>query len=238
MIGLDFEFGLKRGKIKKKDRAFWFDIKKAKMKQLQKQKLYCYVDETGQDTKGRLFLVSVVVVKKEQQNLQIKLEEIEKRTGKRFSKWIKTKKDMKQNYLREIIETNLLKDKIFFVQYIQTKNYLEATISAVAQTVLKRAKGEYEATVYVDGLSKTGRIKFAAGLRKLKIKVRKIRGVRDESESFIRLADAMAGFVRDYLEKEKYAREFYRRAVKRKVIQEIKQKTHIPKGRGGNSLFS
>lgn len=27
----------------------------------QKQKLYCYVDETGQDTEGRLFLVSVVV---------------------------------------------------------------------------------------------------------------------------------------------------------------------------------
>lgn len=47
------------------------------------QKIYCYVDETGQDTKGELFLVSVVIAKDERDNLIEKLEEIERSTRKR-----------------------------------------------------------------------------------------------------------------------------------------------------------
>ncbi len=46
------------------------------------QKIYCYVDETGQDTKGEFFLVSVVIAKDERDNLIEKLEEIERSTGK------------------------------------------------------------------------------------------------------------------------------------------------------------
>ena len=81
------------------------------------QKLYCYVDETGRDTGGTLFIVSVVITEKEQQELRKKLEIIESQTKKRFSKWIKTKKDIKQKYLQKIIETNLFIDKIFFAQH-------------------------------------------------------------------------------------------------------------------------
>lgn len=47
-------------------------------------KLYCYVDETGQDTGGELFLVAVVL--KEITALELlekKLEKIELRTGKK-----------------------------------------------------------------------------------------------------------------------------------------------------------
>jgi len=33
--------------------------------QSNKQKLYCYVDETGQDTAGKIFIVSVVIIEKE-----------------------------------------------------------------------------------------------------------------------------------------------------------------------------
>jgi len=46
------------------------------------QKLYCYVDETGQDTKGRLFLVSVVIPGKERESIKEKLETIEKKSRK------------------------------------------------------------------------------------------------------------------------------------------------------------
>lgn len=186
------------------------------------QKLYCYVDETGQDTGRRLFLVSVIVTEKEQQELRKRLEIIESQTKKRFSKWVKTKKDKKQKYLQRIIETNLFRDKIFFSQYTQTNAYTEAIIETTAKVISKQANKQYEANVYIDGLSKTERRKFASGLRKLRIKVRKVRGARDQSEIFIRLADAIAGFVRDYLEKEKYAQVFYQKALQRKIIQEIK----------------
>jgi len=45
-----------------------------------KQKLYCYVDETGQDTKGELFIVSVVVVGWDRDALAEQLEMIERET--------------------------------------------------------------------------------------------------------------------------------------------------------------
>jgi len=186
------------------------------------QKLYCYVDETGQDTSGEMFLVSVIITEKEQQELRKKLEEVEKQTKKRFSKWVKTKKDIKQKYLQKIIETNLFRDRIFFAQYTQTKEYTEAIINCVAKAILRRATEKYEANIYIDGLSRTERRKFASGLRKLKIKVRKVRGARDQSEIFIRLADAIVGFVRDFLEKEKYTEKLYQKATQRKIIQAIK----------------
>lgn len=186
------------------------------------QKLYCYVDETGQDTGGRLFLVSVIITEKEQQELREKLEIIEKQTKKRFSKWIKTKKDIKRKYLQKIIETNLFKNKIFFAHHIQTKAYTLATIDTTAKAISRKALREYEANIYIDGLSRTERRRFASELRKLRIKVRKVRGIRDQSDAFIRLADAICGFVRDYLEEEKYAQEFYRKAIQGKIIQIIK----------------
>lgn len=43
------------------------DKNKNKMKS--KQKLYCYVDESGQDTKGKLFVVGIVVTGNEKEEL-------------------------------------------------------------------------------------------------------------------------------------------------------------------------
>lgn len=48
---------------------------------MEKTKLYCYVDETGQDTKGDVFIVSVVIPDDREAVLQY-LEALEVRTGK------------------------------------------------------------------------------------------------------------------------------------------------------------
>ena len=51
------------------------------------QKLYCFVDETGQDTKGEFFLVAVVIKEAEDlETLQEKLSEIEKLSKKKTEK--------------------------------------------------------------------------------------------------------------------------------------------------------
>ncbi len=44
-------------------------------------------------------------------------------------------------------------------------------------------------------------------LKKLKIRYRKIRGLKDEQSIFLRLAHVFANFLRDYEEKQKYAVE-------------------------------
>ena len=55
-------------------------------------KLYCYVDETGQDTKGALFVVSVAVTKKDRDELRELLAKLEKASGKGKTKWVRTRK--------------------------------------------------------------------------------------------------------------------------------------------------
>jgi len=54
------------------------------------QNLYCYVDETGQDTHGAFFLVAVVIVEEERVYLQAALEQIEQQSQKGHLKWQKT----------------------------------------------------------------------------------------------------------------------------------------------------
>ena len=182
------------------------------------QKLYCYVDETGQDTKGRLFLVSVVIPEKEREFLKAKLETIEKKSKKGVRKWFHTNKERKEVYMKQIIESNLFKDSIFYSKYEESRAYVDLTILTTAKAVLRKAKKPYEATILVDGLGRSERYRFAAGLRRLKIKVRKVRGIRDQSDAFIRLADAIAGFVRDYLEGDKIMKELYKKAAVKSII--------------------
>lgn len=186
------------------------------------QKLYCYVDETGQDTRGELFLVSVVITEKEQEKLRNKLKTIEEQSRKKNPKWIKTKKEVKEKYLSGVIENSLFKNKIFYAQYSHTKIYTDLTIYSVAKAILRKASKNYTANIFIDGLSKNERKKFSVGLRKLNIKVRKVRGAKDQNEILIRLTDAIAGFIRDYLEKEKYTNKFYSRAVRNGIIQKLK----------------
>ena len=63
------------------------------------KKYYCYVDETGQDTEGKLFIVSVVIAQKDRAEISELLEKIEKDTGKGKTKWVRTRKEFKVAYL-------------------------------------------------------------------------------------------------------------------------------------------
>jgi hypothetical protein len=63
--------------------------------------------------------------------------------------------------------------------------------------------------------------RFAAGVRKLGIAVRKVRGARDESDELIRLADAVAGFVRDALEGSSVMQALFDQALRRGVIRKV-----------------
>jgi len=184
------------------------------------QKLYCYVDETGQDTKGKFFLVTVVILKKEQEIIKEKLEEIEKKSRKGIRKWFHTGQKRRENYLQQIIQSNLFKESIFYSKY-ENNAYMDLTVLTTAKAILQKAKKPYQATILVDGLKKSERYGFSAGLRKLKIHVRKVRGVKDESEPLIRLADAMAGFLRDYLEGQNYVKKLYQEAIRKNIIEEV-----------------
>ena len=186
-----------------------------------KQKIYCYVDETGQDTKGRMFLVSVIVGDKERDELRKIVEDIEKETGKRHGKWQKTNHKIRVAYLERLMQEDILKGKICFSVYKQTQAYVDLTILTVAKSILRKARDDYKASVFVDGLDKVEIRKFTAGLRKLHIRTKKVRGLRDESDALIRLADAFCGFLRDYIEGKEYTKELHSRATRKGILVSV-----------------
>jgi len=57
-------------------------------------------------------------------------------------------------------------------------------------------------------------------LKRLKIRYRKIRGMKDEQNTFLRLADALAGFLRDAHEKETYTAQYLARLTGAKIVTE------------------
>lgn len=186
-----------------------------------KQKLYCYVDETGQDTLGKFFLVAIVLKEISQlENLELKLVRTEQATGKQQAKWKKIKKEIKRKFLEELLKIKELKGSIFYSIYEDTKEYTSLTSLTVAKAVLAKESGKYTVTIIIDGLNDRERDLVRNELKKLKIKYNKIRGMKDEQNVFLRLSDAMAGFLREVYEKEEYALNFMKKFKGEKIIKE------------------
>lgn len=162
-----------------------------------KQHLYCYVDETGQDTGGQFFVVSVVISDSRRDELIAALEAIERRSGKGNVKWMKVRGQQRVAYISEVLGSPLFKGSLYFSLYTGTKAYMATTVMTTAQAILRAQQSATPAVVYVDGLPKSRLRWFGVELRRLSIRTDKIVGVRrEEADALIRLADACCGFVR------------------------------------------
>lgn len=162
------------------------------------QKLYCYVDESGQDTLGELLIVSVLVVAEEKEMLERLLEKIEQETGKSYLKWSKNSKVRRRAYMERVLEIKLLREKLMFAIHRNTLDYLEITAQTIAKTFARAAPQEYRAIVLIDALPSAVAIKMGAQLRRRGVHVKKVKGVRrEENDALMRLVDAVCGLVRD-----------------------------------------
>ena len=138
------------------------------------KKIYCYVDETGQDTKGKLFLVSVVLTDKNKEEIFKLCEEIEKISKRGLTKWNKTSFSKRIEYLELIFNNKKFMNKIYYSFYEESKEYVSLTVLTTAKSIIKFANENYTATIYVDGLKRSEKNKFAQELRKLGIHTEKI----------------------------------------------------------------
>lgn len=169
------------------------------------KKLYCFVDETGQDTKGEFFLVSIVLKEKEGlDDLEHKLLKIESST-KRFLRWKKLSFDDKVMLLGTLGKIPELKNAIYYSVYRDSLAYTPLVSLSIAKAILAQNSAETITTVTIDGLNNRDREIVSHELKRLKIRYRKIRGLKDEQSVFLRLAHVFANFLRDYVEKQKYA---------------------------------
>ena len=185
------------------------------------QKLYCFVDETGQDTKGKFFLVAVVLKGVEDlETLQEKLTEIEKLTKKNL-KWSKSSFKVREIYLNQIMTLKQLKNAIFYSTYQDTKAYIPLTSLTIAKTILSKNTTNYTANILIDGLKDKEMEEVRKELKKLKITYNRIRGLKDEQDIILRLADGIAGFLRDCADKQEYTKPIIKKFTEAKIITEV-----------------
>lgn len=181
-----------------------------------KRKLYCYVDESGQDTKGDIFIVSVVVTEEEKDELLKLCEKIEKDSGKGKFKWGKAERNRRLKYIETIFSLKIFRGKLRYAVYKGQVNYDMATIMGIAKAICYREPNIYTTSIYIDGLTKNKKNEYGSELRKLGIPTKKVQGVlKDENNSLVRLADSVAGFVRDALfSNEEISTKLFQKVIK------------------------
>lgn len=188
------------------------------------KKLYCYIDENGQDTKGDIFIVAVVVTEENRDQLLILCEQLEQVSGKRKDKWGASKHDRRMRYINHIFADERFKGILRYEVFKKTLDYDSSTITAIVSAVKwDKPKGQFTTLVYVDGLSKTKRREYGARLRHMGLPVKRVRGVRkDETNSLTRLADSVAGFVRDALDgKSEEIKQVFQKAKQNGMLIEV-----------------
>ena len=163
-------------------------------------KIHCYVDESGQHSRGKYFLVSIVIADDKQDKLGRLLVKAEKESGKGKLKWAKSKDSYRHTYIRAILLNPLFKGLLYSAYYESTQEYVDLTIKSTAKAIQEYTSNDYRATIVVDGLRKNERNRFATGLRREGVRTHKVRGTEDEKDPFIRLADALCGFVADAIQ--------------------------------------
>ena len=184
-------------------------------------KLFCYVDESGQDTHGRLFLVAVVVTGEERDHLRGLCETLEVRSGKGSRKWSKTSAGRRIAYAQGVVDQRLFAGKLHYAVFEGTTDYLTATVRAVAESLQHRAAEDYDATVLIDGLSRSLERAVGLSLRRSGSHVDKVRGLDEEADALMRLADAVCGLVRGALEGEPTLMALWQRGVEAGILHDV-----------------
>jgi hypothetical protein len=174
-----------------------------------KRKLSVYLDETGQDTQGHFFLVALVVVEEEREQMRSLLHTLEQASHKGRQKWSKLTRKKKLAYVTTLL-AHPLSCALYVVTFHHTRAYLESTGAALAQ-VIARYAGQVptEVFVFIDGLPKSLQHQISRYIKIPQIAVKRIRGLTDDEDEFIRLADSLCGIAREAQEGD----EVYQRAL-------------------------
>ena len=189
-----------------------------------RQKLYCYVDESGQDTISDFFIVVAVLSDREQEEFRKAIVSIEQRAGIKYSKWHSTKVSRRLRYIELAIEHKVGHADVFFSSYPKPLPYLLPMIEVLERAIKLKAAPAYTARVFVDGIDRKKAAELTNALRLHGVSLEMVRGRRDESEPIIRLADMWAGCIRGAVLGKAEERALLRRATEGSYITRIKEK--------------
>ena len=192
---------------------------------LKKNKIYCYVDESGQDTNGELFIVVAAIFQKDREKFETKLRQIENISVKK-RKWSKSNQKRNILYIKKIARDKEFIETIFYsveTNKSRNKSYLDITISTIASAIDLSKYQSTKAVILIDGLQKSQVRLVSTRLRRVGLSIEKVRGVKkDENNIFIRLADSFAGFIRENVQNYQH-KELLKKLTEKRIITNIEQ---------------
>lgn len=115
------------------------------------------------------------------------------------------------NEIHTIATLSELKNCLFYSTYTDTRDYVGATVGAIARVLQRHVTNTetYGVIVVVDGLDKREKQQIAKQLKRAGVMYKKVRGAKDEGSAWIRLADAIAGFSWDVYKNKPYTQSLH-----------------------------
>lgn len=188
---------------------------------LAKQKLYCFVDETGQDAGSKFFVVVAVIAWDDMSALRESLTDLERRLKVGSKKWHKLRPASRVEFMDAFLQERHNNVKIFFGRFPKPILYYFPTLEVVEKALMSFA-APIEAVVSIDGLDSLSAKKMTNALRRKHLHLHLVKGWRDESEVLIRLADRFAGCLRQvFIEENTDCEVLVSRAQKKSILVEI-----------------
>jgi len=190
------------------------------------QKLYCYVDETGQGTLGQLFIVVAVVMAGDRQELLERLDQAEHESGGRLQQpWSKSNRRRLDKYLELALQPDLFTGSVFYQVFKDSTDYKRLTAETVVRSLNRYAEDhsipEFKATIIIDGLTRTAARRVRNIVLNHHLRIDKIRGERDESSPILRLADAITKPIRRAMNRDWPSRALIQKAKADGVITQL-----------------
>jgi hypothetical protein len=186
----------------------------------QTKKVYFFVDEAGQDAGSVVFVVVVVAVMGNLDAFRRELENIEILSGVKSAKWRKSPSQLNLFYLHKTMEINQAIYKIYFSKYFSKKYFFYPLAETIYKSISDLNFSDCQYVVCVDGMDKSKAADLTVILRKFGVKLKFIRGIRDESEPIIRLADRWAGCLRAFLNGEVEFSGVIKKAIDKGFLKE------------------
>ena len=185
------------------------------------QKLYCYVDESGQDAASAFFIVVAVITEGDQQSIREHLERIERNAGTNRKKWHKVRHENRMRYLASVLEQKVAAGSVYIAHYKKPIPFFFPMIVLLEKAIKQTVKEGYRANIYVDGIDDQKAQELTNALRASKISLRLVKSRRDESEPLIRLADMWAGCIRSAFLKHEDTKALFKKAKEEGYLKDI-----------------
>ena len=157
-----------------------------------------YTDESGIVKKGKFIVATVIVNNANCEKFQQLLEEIEEESGKK-KKWADVGITTRSRYANLLLKKGIFNlCTIYHAVFYSKEDYVFLVSSQVAQSIINYADHkEYKATIFLDKVNNQTTEGLKRGLKRYKIRFKKIKALDDTDNVGLKFIDAICGLIRD-----------------------------------------